>query len=124
MVEYKKAVAVRYNNVGELHEYVPPRGINLQCFELDDYSKEAMVQLICNSESPSVQDRRYKHELDDELCKLKVAIDNVTNHKKCPKGQQVNQVTVNLDSITNDMDYLRSRVVKMHSPNFGEVDIF
>lgn len=122
MTEYKKAVAVRYNNVRELHEYVPPRGINLQCFELDDESKNAMVQLICNSESPSILDRRYKEDLDSELCKLKVAIDNVTNHKNCPKGQQMRH-DVNLNSITNDMDYLRSRVIRMHSKNLAEIDI-
>ena len=122
MVEYKKAVAVKYNNVRELHEYIPPRGINLQCFELDDYSKEAMVQLICNSETPSVHDRRYKEDLDRELANLKVAIDNVTNNKNCPKGQQMHHET-RLDMISNDMDYLRSRVTKLHSPNFGEIDI-
>jgi hypothetical protein len=122
MVEYKKAVAVKYNNVRELHEYIPPRGIDLQCFELDDRSKQAMVQLICNSESPSVHDRRYKEELDAELCKLKIAIDNVTNHPKCPKGQQVRHETT-LSSISNDMDYLRSRVKVQHSDDFAEVDI-
>jgi hypothetical protein len=122
MVEYKKAVAIKYENVRELHEYVPPRGIDLQCFELDDYSKEAMVQLICNSETPSQLDRRYKEDLDRELCNLKIAIDNVTNHKSCPKGQQVRHET-RLDMITNDMDYLRSRVKVQHSDNFAEVDI-
>lgn len=117
MVEYKKAVALRYNNVKELHEISMPRGINLQCFELDDYSKNAMVQLICNSEAPDIRDRRYKEDLDSELCKLKVAIDNVTNHRSCPKGQQMRHYP-NVDMISNDMDYLRSRV-KIS----GEVDI-
>lgn len=122
MVEYKKAVAVRYDNVRELHEWVPPRGINLQCFELDDYSKQAMVQLLCNSEAPNELDRKYRSDLEAELCKLKIAIDNVTNNKNCPKWQQMRHETT-LSSITNDMDYLRSRVTKLYSPDFGEVDI-
>jgi hypothetical protein len=122
MVEHKKAVAIKYDNVRQLHEYIPPRGIDLQCFELDDYSKQAMVQLICNSEAPDIRNRRYKDDLDAEISKLRIAIDNVTNHKKCPKGQQVRHETT-LSSISNDMDYLRSRVKVQHSDNFAEVDI-
>lgn len=122
MVEYKKAVAIKYDNVRRLHEYIPPRGIDLQCFEIDDESKQAMVQFICNGEAPDGRDRKYREDIDNELCRLRIAIDNVTNHKKCPKGQQTRYET-KLDSITNDMDYLRSRVTKLHSPNFGEIDI-
>lgn len=127
MVEYKKAVAVRYNNVKELYEYRPPRGIDLHCFELDDYSKRAMVQLICNSEAPDIRDRRYKEDLESEISNLQVAIDNVTNNKNCPKGQQVTHET-RLDMISNDMDYLRSRVKPKkttvnYDGNFAELDI-
>jgi hypothetical protein len=125
MTEYRKTVSLKISEP-DIHKYRPPPGINLAVFEYDRNQHEAYAQFIINSEHPDIRYRRYREDIDNELARLKVAMDNISNYRNAPKGQQM-RYELNPTSITNDMDYLRSRVRRSYSqPNskdYGEVDI-
>lgn len=83
MTEYTKTVGIDYNKI---KKYNPPPGVNLNVYSVDNETLTALAQLIINSEHPDIRYRRYKEDLDAELCKLNAAIDNV---RKRPRGQQM-----------------------------------
>ena len=87
MTEYTYSFGINYDKI---RKYKPPAGVNLNVYSVDNETMMALAQFVINSEHPDVRYRKYKEDLDAELCKLNAAIDAV---RKRPRGQQMRYFT-------------------------------
>jgi hypothetical protein len=121
MVEYRRRIALSATRK-DIEAYNPPQGINLQCWEFDDYTKTVLTQMVCNSETPTVAERRTLQDIDNELSKLKIAYDRVRNRPNHLDRQQM-RFECNLDELNGELDKLRRTSSNKSQHGFGDVNI-
>lgn len=121
MVEYKRRVALSGTGA-QIAAYNPPKGINLQCWEFDDYTKTVLTQWVCNSSTPTIAERRTLQDIDNELSNLKVAYDRVRNRPNCLDEKQM-RFECNLDELNGELDKLRRTSSNKSQQGFGDIEI-
>jgi hypothetical protein len=127
MVEYKRKVVLSGNR-HDLNFYLDnhqPRGIDIQCWEFDDYTKQAFTQWVCNSETPTIKERKTMEDIDRELArlhKIKVACDRVRTAPNCLDDKQV-KFECDLDELNGELDKLRRTSSRPSQHGFGDITI-
>jgi len=121
MVEYKRR-AVLSATRRDLELYSPPIGINLQCWEFDDCTKQAFTQWVCNSETPTIAERRNMEDIDRELARLKVVCDRVRTQPNYLDKQQM-RFECNLDELRGELDKLRRTSSNRSQAGYGDLNI-
>lgn len=125
MVEYKKKVVLHASR-HDLNLYCDtkqPRGIDIQCWEFDEYTQEAFTQWICNSETPSRAERKTMEDIDNELSKLKVICDRVRTAPNCLDNKKQVKFECNLTELNGELDKLRRTSSNRSQTGYGDINI-
>lgn len=124
MVEYKRKVVLSGSR-HDLNYYLDnhqPKGIDIQCWEFDEYTKQAFTQWVCNSETPTISERKNMQDIDNELARLKVICDRVRTAPNYLDAKQM-KFECNLDELNGELDKLRRTSSNRSQSGFGDLSI-